>query len=78
VGAACRFIQWLNDANSFCSTLVDRIVTGYPRDEAAALEAELGYHDGFLDTAEHFYLFVIQGPAFLAENCVWISTRLTC
>jgi tagaturonate reductase len=62
------FIQWLNDANSFCSTLVDRIVTGYPRDEAAALEAELGYHDGFLDTAEHFYLFVIQGPASLARE----------
>ena len=62
------FIQWLNDANSFCSTLVDRIVTGYPRDEAAALEAELGYNDGFLDTAEHFYLFVIQGPASLSHE----------
>ncbi|MGX5022045.1 tagaturonate reductase [Enterobacter sp. UPMP2060] len=62
------FIQWLNEANSFCSTLVDRIVTGYPRDEAATQEAELGYHDGFLDTAEHFYLFVIQGPASLAQE----------
>ncbi|UUR70454.1 tagaturonate reductase [Enterobacter asburiae] len=62
------FIQWLKDANSFCSTLVDRIVTGYPRDEVATLEAELGYHDGFLDTAEHFYLFVIQGPASLAQE----------
>lgn len=45
------FIQWLDQANSFCSTLVDRIVTGYPRDEVAKLEEELGYHDGFLDTA---------------------------
>lgn len=62
------FIRWLNDANSFCSTLVDRIVTGYPRDESATLEAKLGYHDGFLDTAEHFYLFVIQGPASLAQE----------
>lgn len=62
------FIQWLDDANSFCSTLVDRIVTGYPRDEVAALETELGYHDQFLDTAEHFYLFVIQGPASLAAE----------
>ncbi|MBX8459573.1 tagaturonate reductase [Enterobacter sp. RIT637] len=62
------FIQWLNDANSFCSTLVDRIVTGYPRDEAAELEAQLGYHDGFIDTAEHFYLFVIQGPKLLAAE----------
>ncbi|MFP2421227.1 tagaturonate reductase [Pseudescherichia vulneris] len=62
------FITWLNTANAFCSTLVDRIVTGYPRDEAASLEAELGYKDGFLDTAEHFYLFVIQGPKTLASE----------
>ncbi|MFO3921470.1 tagaturonate reductase [Enterobacter hormaechei] len=62
------FIAWLNDANTFCSTLVDRIVTGYPRDEVAELEAGLGYHDSFLDTAEHFYLFVIQGPKSLAAE----------
>lgn len=62
------FIQWLDQANTFCSTLVDRIVTGYPRDEVAKLEAELGYHDAFLDTAEHFYLFVIQGPKSLASE----------
>ncbi len=62
------FIQWLDQANTFCSTLVDRIVTGYPRDEVAQLEAELGYHDAFLDTAEHFYLFVIQGPKSLASE----------
>lgn len=62
------FTTWLNDANTFCSTLVDRIVTGYPRDEVAKIEAELGYHDNFLDTAEHFYLFVIQGPKSLAAE----------
>lgn len=61
------FLDWLETANTFCSTLVDRIVTGYPREEAPALETELGYHDAFLDTAEHFYLFVIQGPAWLAD-----------
>ncbi|RXY73564.1 tagaturonate reductase, partial [Klebsiella pneumoniae] len=61
-------IAWLNDANTFCSTLVDRIVTGYPRDEVAELEAGLDYHDSFLDTAEHFYLFVIQGPKSLAAE----------
>ena len=63
-----EFVTWLNESNTFCSTLVDRIVTGYPRDEAAAIEAELGYKDGFIDTAEHFYLFVIQGPKSLASE----------
>ena len=57
-----EFVQWLEQSNTFCSTLVDRIVTGYPRDEVEALTNELGYQDAFLDTAEHFYLFVIQGP----------------
>ncbi|WP_443092530.1 tagaturonate reductase [Basfia succiniciproducens] len=64
---SAEFIQWLETANTFCSTLVDRIVTGYPRAEAAELEAELGYKDTFLDTAEHFHLFVIQGPKSLAQ-----------
>ncbi|XBS71299.1 tagaturonate reductase [Acerihabitans sp. KWT182] len=66
-GLPAGFIQWIEQANVFCSTLVDRIVTGYPRDEAPALEQELGYRDAFLDTAEPFYLFVIQGPQWLAE-----------
>ncbi|MBW5811821.1 tagaturonate reductase [Yersinia kristensenii] len=63
-----EFTQWLTENNTFCSTLVDRIVTGYPRDEVAALQAELGYQDSFLDTAEYFYLFVIQGPKELAQE----------
>lgn len=59
------FINWLEKDNTFCSTLVDRIVTGYPKTETAQLEKELGYQDRFLVTAEYFYLFVIQGPAWL-------------
>ncbi|MFC0323633.1 tagaturonate reductase [Gallibacterium melopsittaci] len=61
------FITWLNEANTFCSTLVDRIVTGYPRNEVEQLTTELGYQDTFLDTAEYFYLFVIQGPKSLEK-----------
>lgn len=62
------FIAWLNENNTFCSTLVDRIVTGYPRAEIDGLQQELGYTDTFLDAAEYFYLFVIQGPQWLAEE----------
>lgn len=62
-----EFITWLEEANTFCSTLVDRIVTGYPRNEVEQLTNELGYQDTFLDTAEYFYLFVIQGPESLKK-----------
>ncbi len=55
-----RFLQWLEDACVFTSTLVDRIVTGYPASEAEALWETLGYEDQLLDTAEPFGLWVIE------------------
>lgn len=61
------FTTWLTTANTFCSTLVDRIVTGHPRDEHMALQEQVGYADQFMVTAEYFYLFVIQGPQALAD-----------
>ena len=54
------FIYWLNNHNVFCSTLVDRIVTGYPSDEAESLEKTFGYTDKLLDTGEPFALWVIE------------------
>lgn len=62
------FLDWLEQSCTFCSTLVDRIVPGYPQGEIEQIEAELGYQDRFLVTAEHFYLFVIEGPAWLADT----------
>jgi len=55
-----EFISWLKDACIFCSTLVDRIVTGYPKDEAKEICSELGYEDALLDTGEIFALWVIE------------------
>ena len=55
------FTSWLEKENSFCSTLVDRIVTGFPRDEHKALEERIGQKDNMMDTAEIFHLWVIQG-----------------
>lgn len=55
------FINWINEENHFCNTLVDRIVTGFPKDEAENLWKEIGYQDNLLDTAEIFHLWVIEG-----------------
>ena len=57
-----KFLSWLENDNIFCSTLVDRIVTGFPRKELPGLFEELGYEDQQLDTAEPFGLWVIEGP----------------
>ncbi|HAQ57363.1 MAG TPA: tagaturonate reductase [Acholeplasmatales bacterium] len=59
------FIDWLDHANRYYSTLVDRIVPGYPKEDAARLEAELGYLDHSMVKGEIFHLWVIEGPARL-------------
>ena len=58
-----EFAAWVESANTFCSTLVDRIVAGYPADEAEKIWAELGYQDNLLNTAEVFHFFAIEAPA---------------
>ena len=55
------FKAWLKNENDFCSTLVDRIVTGFPRDEHEILCKRIGEQDNMMDTAEIFHLWVIQG-----------------
>lgn len=55
-----EFKNWVLEACIFGSTLVDRIVTGYPRDEAEEIWARLGYRDNLLDTGELFALWVIE------------------
>ncbi len=63
-----NFMNWIETENVFTNTLVDRIVTGYPRGEAEAIFEELGYEDQQLDVAEPFGLWVIQGPLSIANE----------
>ena len=63
-----EFRAWVEKENLFCSSLVDRIVTGYPRGEADRLNEENGYIDNLIDTGEVFGAWVIEGPEWLAEE----------
>ena len=51
-----EFIAWVENDNVFTNTLVDRINTGYPKDE----ELDLGYEDKMVNTSEYFHLWVIE------------------
>lgn len=51
------FAEWIKNENIFANTLVDRIVTGYPSDETVQIHPD----DKFLNTAEIFHLWVIEG-----------------
>ncbi len=75
------FAKWIKEENHFFNTLVDRIVTGYPRDEKTDLE----YEDNMLDTSELFHLWVIEGDTkFKSElpfdqiglNVIWTENEL--
>ena len=53
------FVDWVEKENVFTNTLVDRINTGYPKDE----NLELGYDDSMVNTSEYFHLWVIETEA---------------
>lgn len=75
-GLPAEFSAWVENANIFANTLVDRVVTGYPRDEVAKLQAELGYVDELMDTGELFHLWVIEGPQELAKRLPFTEVGL--
>lgn len=71
-----EFKEWLEEANYFLNTLVDRVVTGYPRDEIKEISAELGYDDRLLTSGELFHLWVIEGPGELKERLPFLQAGL--
>ena len=62
------FVDWIQKANVFANTLVDRIVTGYPKQEAQVLWRKIGYRDDLLDCCEVFHLWVIEAPEQVAAE----------
>ncbi len=55
-----KFIEWMQNANHFTSTLVDRIVPGYPGNEIEAIQEETGYIDNNVVKGEIFHLWVLK------------------
>lgn len=62
------FLEWNSTKNIFANTLVDRIVTGYPKDDAAQINQENGYEDQLLVAGEPFHFWVIEAPAACAKE----------
>lgn len=55
-----NFINWIETENKFFNTLVDRIVPGYPRNEAVEFQQALGYQDQNMVVGEIFHLWCID------------------
>jgi tagaturonate reductase len=62
------FADWVAQNNQFCNTLVDRIVTGFPQRESAAVLAQLGFDDALLVEGEWYHSWIIEAPAQLHEE----------
>lgn len=63
-----EFTTWVQTANYFCNTLVDRIVTGFPADDQLAkYAARLDYEDALLTIGEPFHLWAMEAPERLQQ-----------
>jgi tagaturonate reductase len=67
-GLATEFLDWLENANTFCNSLVDRIVPGKPDKETMTqLSQQLGYEDELLIVSEVFRLWAIEGDSHVKD-----------
>lgn len=58
------FIDWLNNANDFCDSLVDRIVPGALKSQdQLAFERKSGYKDGLTIMSEPYSLWAIESAS---------------
>ncbi len=67
-GLSDEFKKWVDEACIFTSTLVDRIVTGYPRDTINEEWEALGYEDKIMVTGEPFALWVIESAKDISKE----------
>jgi tagaturonate reductase len=61
------FSVWLSTRVTFCNTLVDRTISGFPQKSRENMFAELGYADELIVEGEWFHLWVIEGPRWMEE-----------
>ncbi len=71
-----KFIDWMQNCNHFTSTLVDRIVPGYPRNEIEEIQKETGYIDNNVVKGEIFHLWVLKKEAHVQKVLPADSTGL--
>ncbi|PDS26620.1 tagaturonate reductase [Flavobacterium branchiophilum] len=70
------FVKWVSEDCTYHSTLVDRIVPGYPRAEIEEYNSKLAYQDNLIVAAEPFFLWAIEGGADLKAKLPFDKTDL--
>jgi len=75
-GLGKDFNNWIIEANTFCNTLVDRIVSGYPKNRIEIIEKELNYQDQLMVAGEYYHNWTIQAPKFIQKELPFSKTNL--
>ena len=57
-----EFKNWIEVHNTFCNTLVDRIVPGIGKDMLPEVQEKLGFADALLTQGEPFHFWAIEAP----------------
>ena len=63
-GLEQEFVEWVEQHCSFCDTLVDRIVPGFPSDSIGEIKEELGFDDNLVVKGELYHLWAIGGSDY--------------
>ncbi len=71
-----EFATWIEKYNYFCSTLVDRIVSGFPEDRKEAIEKQIGFKDELLVAGEDYHSWVIKAPSLVKAELPFAQTNL--
>jgi tagaturonate reductase len=67
-GLDSDFGSWVNRCCPIYSTLVDRIVPGYPHETAGEIRKQTGFNDRLMTEGEIFHLWVIEAPESAAQE----------
>lgn len=67
-GLDAGFSDWIDKHCTICTTLVDRIVPGFPKDHAEAIKHSIGFDDALLVSGEPYHLWVIEAPCEVATE----------
>ncbi|MEP6676876.1 MAG: tagaturonate reductase [Ferruginibacter sp.] len=71
------FINWLNDANHFCNTLVDRIVPGkLSAADKSEVETVTGFTDDLMIISECYALWAIESDNKKVKDALSFSTAV--
>ncbi|WP_236958672.1 tagaturonate reductase [Joostella atrarenae] len=71
-----EFEAWIVNHNHFCSTLVDRIVSGFPEDRKGAIINQIGFNDDLLVAGEDYHSWIIKGHDLVQEELPFAKTDL--